>query len=264
MMFSVAAQNNFARLIMTIAPPPVFGDEEKDLKAGFQRGMTDAFTLIRCKLSLKEVDFFAVYEDTLKTLGDAHRAPETYKKNVAEATKAVSHQIPRCVVEQWKKVLLEEHSFENMNQIHFLYCADKWKSTINSKTHADSCGRNVYMAAVLSAVHTITPAWDTPIEQIDSEDHVRFYQDIISFPEFEVLLKPPSAEHVKEVRKILEHAQFLVAYPQPSRTMDYAIMDTNEYRALWAEAWLKAAGVTIEHNALNDILRIHAEMLADF
>ena len=68
MMFSVAAQNNFARLIMTIAPPPVFGDEEKDLKAGFQRGMTDAFTLIRCKLSLKEVDFFAVYEDTLSLI----------------------------------------------------------------------------------------------------------------------------------------------------------------------------------------------------
>lgn len=264
MMFSVAAQNNFARLIMTIAPPPVFGDEEKDLRTGFQRGMADAFKLIRCKLSLKEVDFFAVYEDTLKTLGDAHRAPETYKKNVAEATQAVSHQIPRCVVEQWKKVLFEEHSFENMNQLHFLYCSDKWKSTIDNKTLADSYGRNVYMAAAISAVHTIAPAWDTPIEQIDSEDHVRFFQEIIDFPEFEILLKPPCVERAGEVREILEQAQFLAAFPQPGRNTEYDIMDSNEYRAHWATAWLKAAGITIEHDALSDIRRIQAEMLADY
>ena len=263
-MFSVAAQNNFARLIMTIAPPPVFGDEEKDLSAGFQRGMTDAFKLIRCKLSLKEVDFFAVYEDTLKTLGDAHRAPETYKKNVAEATQAVSHQIPRCVVEQWKKVLLEEHSFENMNQLHFLYYSDTWKSTIDNKTLADSYGRKVYMAAAISAVHTITPAWDTPIEQIDSEDHVRFYQEIIDFPEFEILLKPPCVERADEVRDILEHAQFLVAHPRPGRSMEYRIMDPNEYRARWAGAWLKAAGVTVDTDAPSAIEQAYADMLADY
>ena len=245
MMVSVAAQQNFARLIMTIAPTPEFGDEEKDLKVGFEKGMTKAFYLIRSKLSITEVDFSAVYEETHRTLGDTHSNPETYKKNVAEAIDAASHQIPKCVVEQWKEVLLKEHPNENLNQIYFLFCSAKWRYEIHNKTDAQTLGRAVYMAAVLNAVQSIYPAWNTPIEQIHEDDHIRFYQEIIYIPKYEVLLKPPRVECADKVREIYLQAQFAIDNPQPSRTLEYIIMDRNEYRKLWAAAWLDCAGVKV-------------------
>jgi hypothetical protein len=105
---------------------------------------------------------------------------------------------------------------------------------------------------VISAVHTIAPAWDTPIEQIDENDHIRFYQEIINFPELEVLLKPPCEEHADAVREFFLEAQHGFKNPQPTRSLHYQIMDRNEYRMRWAAAWLDCAGVVVSEEEIAD------------
>ena len=202
-MISIAAQNNLARLGMTIA---LSCTQDSNVENDMSYEMKMDCRVLQGWGIMKDVDLDSIYHETLKS-----------NITVDRAAAAVAYQIPKDVIESWRAQMqpFTFGAFYTATNAALAMLTPAWTTEIEGCRETD---KHLFYEMVKESV-----------------DYNVGAEDI-------VLFQPPSAEHKETVELIMAKYLEYAKYPHITEGFidQMQTIHRGTYAAEWAKAWLAA------------------------
>lgn len=202
-MISIAAQNNLARLGMTIA---LSCTQDSNVENDMSYEMKMDCRVLQGWGIMKDVDLDSIYHETLKS-----------NITVDRAAAAVAYQIPKDVIESWRAQMqpFTFGAFYTATNAALAMLTPAWTTEIEGCRETD---KHLFYEMVKESV-----------------DYNVGAEDI-------VLFQPPSAEHKETVELIMAKYLEFAKYPHVTEGFidQMQTIHRGTYAAEWAKAWLAA------------------------
>ena len=202
-MISIAAQNNLARLGMTIA---LSCTQDSNVENDMSYEMKMDCRVLQGWGIMKDVDLDSIYHETLKS-----------NITVDRAAAAVAYQIPKDVIESWRAQMqpFTFGAFFTATNAALAMLTPAWTTEIEGCRETD---KHLFYEMVKESV-----------------DYNVGAEDI-------VLFQPPSAEHKETVELIMAKYLEYAKYPHITEGFidQMQTIHRGTYAAEWAKAWLAA------------------------
>ena len=203
-MISIAAQNNLARLGMTIA---LSCTQDSNVENDMSYEMKMDCRVLQGWGIMKDVDLDSIYHETLKS-----------NITVDRAAAAVAYQIPKDVIESWRAQMQPFTlfgAFYTATNAALAMLTPAWTTEIEGCRETD---KHLFYEMVKESV-----------------DYNVGAEDI-------VLFQPPSAEHKETVELIMAKYLEFAKYPHVTEGFidQMQTIHRGTYAAEWAKAWLAA------------------------